>query len=224
MSLWPLARDRRLRGLPDARSVALAASGGNDLVFVRSLGMWAYRGTLIPRPYLENEYEVLLTRASRLIADTASALRAGRISPLEMRRRVVPIITDIHWDAALIPFGPRESMSLAARVETERLLDEQLRYLANVEREVALGAQPRDGTLRVRLEMYASAGWAALQSLYRVWASGNRYQYEENILGVAEHCEGCIAETARGRVPIGTLVPIGQRDCLSNCHCRLAFS
>jgi hypothetical protein len=33
-----------------------------------------------------------------------------------------------------------------------------------------------------------------------------------------------LAETARGRVPIGELVPIGQRPCLSNDRCRIRYS
>jgi hypothetical protein len=54
---------------------------------------------------------------------------------------------------------------------------------------------------------------------------GNRlFLFEANVLGVAEHCAQCLEETDRGWVPIGTLVPVGERICLANCKCRLAFS
>jgi hypothetical protein len=72
--------------------------------------------------------------------------------------------------------------------------------------------------------MYASSAWGALQEATRLQAAGEGYVYEENILGDAEHCGGCVAETAKGKVPIGTLIPIGQRDCLANCHCHFAYS
>jgi hypothetical protein len=46
---------------------------------------------------------------------------------------------------------------------------------------------------------------------------------EENQLHPAEHCQSCLDEAARGWVPIGTLIPIGQRDCLGRCRCTISY-
>lgn len=47
--------------------------------------------------------------------------------------------------------------------------------------------------------------------------------YERNIRHARDSCGGCIHETARGWVPIGTLVPTGYRDCRGNCLCSLEY-
>ena len=36
-------------------------------------------------------------------------------------------------------------------------------------------------------------------------------------------CQTCIGETERGWVPAGTLLPIGDSECLGNCDCFFAF-
>lgn len=46
---------------------------------------------------------------------------------------------------------------------------------------------------------------------------------ERNILGIAEHCASCIRETKRGWVPIGTLIPVGLRDCWFGCKCTVGY-
>lgn len=50
------------------------------------------------------------------------------------------------------------------------------------------------------------------------------FTLERNVLDAqAEHCNGCQTATNRGWVPIGSLYPPGQRDCLGNCRCHLEF-
>jgi hypothetical protein len=49
---------------------------------------------------------------------------------------------------------------------------------------------------------------------------------EWNVLHPADHCEGvgsCIEQTARGKVPIGSLIPVGDRRCLRRCHCTIEY-
>lgn len=46
---------------------------------------------------------------------------------------------------------------------------------------------------------------------------------ERNLLGIADHCAGCIIETKRGWVPYGTLIPLGQRDCKAGCRCTIIY-
>lgn len=46
---------------------------------------------------------------------------------------------------------------------------------------------------------------------------------ERNRLHPAEHCPECLAMSAMGWVPIGTLVPIGERECVGNDRCDMAY-
>lgn len=55
------------------------------------------------------------------------------------------------------------------------------------------------------------------QELVEVW--------ERNVLSAGENCNGCIAEDARGWVPLGDLIPIFHRfPCREHCHCHLEFA
>lgn len=46
---------------------------------------------------------------------------------------------------------------------------------------------------------------------------------ERNMLHPAEHCPECLAMSAMGWVPIGTLVPIGERECVGNDRCDVEY-
>lgn len=48
------------------------------------------------------------------------------------------------------------------------------------------------------------------------------FQFEENIPN-GENCPGCLRATSLGVVPIGTLTPIGSRDCQSNDRCTKRY-
>ena len=82
-------------------------------------------------------------------------------------------------------------------------------------RQVADGTAPLDGRFAMRAGMYAGA---SLGTYYRV--SGD----VALAAGYTDRsCDTCVAQTARGPVPIGTLVPIGQRQCLGNCRCTIEY-
>ena len=40
---------------------------------------------------------------------------------------------------------------------------------------------------------------------------------------VVHNCDECVSEAARDWVPIGEEVPIGERQCLTHCHCSLEY-
>jgi hypothetical protein len=42
---------------------------------------------------------------------------------------------------------------------------------------------------------------------------------ERSILGATDSCEECIEEAEKDWSPIGSLIPVGSRTCLSSCKC-----
>lgn len=100
----------------------------------------------------------------------------------------------------------------------------QLSFLENFEQQI------RDGTNKVNVAARAQQyGQAVRPTYYEVSVSDiedQGFDLEENLLNPADHCEGsgsCVGETARGLVPIGDLIPIGNRICLSNCQCNKRY-
>ena len=49
------------------------------------------------------------------------------------------------------------------------------------------------------------------------------WPYYASILGSCNHCQECPEEAAKGIVKRGSLVPIGDRQCLWNCCCMLQY-
>ncbi len=83
-----------------------------------------------------------------------------------------------------------------------------------------------DGRFVNRVGLYIEAGRATLSLFERLRNKERGKGEERNLLGVAEHCTGdnsCTQQTSMGWVPIGTLLPIGQRLCKVKCKCMIEY-
>lgn len=212
-----------VRGLPPQLRPAVrqAFQRGDAVFFVRDRALYATRTGLLSRQWVLNQYATGLEGVRLEMQRTAAqVVRGGDLQTLHSR--MVAMLEQSHVEALRIIFGPNPPADAAATAG--RLLRQQRAYLDRMFADITGGRQKRDGTLTRRAMMYAGSGWGAAAEMSRLMAVGEGWHFEENVLGDAEHCGGCIEETGRGRVPIGTLVPIGQRDCLSNCRCYLRYS
>lgn len=98
----------------------------------------------------------------------------------------------------------------------------QVGFLAQFRQQLATGRQLLSGA-PARAALYAHGVWASAMAVRAAQMRRNGYREEKSILGIADHCIGCINEAAQGWVPIGSLVPIGSRTCLSRCHCYMQY-
>jgi hypothetical protein len=197
---------------------------GYASLYVGDVAQFATRTGLLARDFVYRQYATGLEVMRAQFRKRAASFVAGR-STLDDLLQLAQVDLQIAYrEAMLAVYGPQWTSNTAAVNLYRRLYAEQVQYYNNMVNQVWTGVQKRDGTLVRRTMMYANAAWGALQEATRLQAAGEGYTHEENILGDAEHCGGCVEETAKGRVPIGTLIPIGQRDCLANCRCHFAYS
>lgn len=78
-----------------------------------------------------------------------------------------------------------------------------------------------------RVESYADSVHHAAQNANRATAIRQGvFKVERLIMGVpkTEHCDECPADAAKGWVPIGTLKPIGARQCENHCLCHYQYA
>ena len=125
--------------------------------------------------------------------------------------------------AVALAVGGWAFMQVADWLLVSNLAHYQLAKLGVFAQQLATAQQRRDGTLLRRVRMYGHAGWGAFQAAQGQVMRRQGYTEECNVLGVAEHCEGCLEVTSRGWTPIGSLTPVGQRTCLSACQCYLIY-
>lgn len=79
--------------------------------------------------------------------------------------------------------------------------------------------------LNARMDLYGQLGYAALEEDLQREAKKSGFTEERNVLEQRDegNCDGCLKETARGWVPIGELVPVGSRDCVTNDRCSTEY-
>lgn len=213
------------QNIPPAQRPALrrAWATGAAVFFIADIMLFASRDKTISRDFMMGQFETTLSSIADDMRDLARQLNAGRISLDEFQRRVATLIEAAHWAAGFAMFGPALWLYPAVVVMLREMVERQLMWLRRLVMDIRLGRQRLDGSLVRRIALYAGSSWSALVEFNRYIARRFGYTEEMNVLGVAEHCQGCLDETAKGWVPIGTLVPIGSRTCLSNCRCRYEF-
>jgi hypothetical protein len=83
--------------------------------------------------------------------------------------------------------------------------------------------QPNTKGFLARIQLYFNTARTFFYKLDREAQEAAGKTEERNRLHPAEHCGECQAMTDMGWVPIGTLVPIGERECVGNDRCDMEY-
>lgn len=106
-------------------------------------------------------------------------------------------------------------------------LKKELRYQGKMWRgfmvDIKKGGMSR-AQLQMRLAMYGEASKVAFFDGQLAAAIAAGMTEEHNRLDIVENCDDCIALTAKGWQPIGTMPrPTKQRRCRIYCHCTMDY-
>lgn len=184
----------------------------------------ASSGRFLPYSTVRGYLDRALDRHSENIRALTESLRDRTLTLGQWERAMRVELKSIHIYSGMMAKGGRAQLSQSDFGRIGRELRDQYGFLREFADAVANGSQPVDGRLTARARLYAQSGRVTFHLVERTDMIRRGWDSEENVLAAAEHCEGCLAETARGRVPIGTLVPIGQRPCRTNDRCRIRYS
>jgi hypothetical protein len=183
----------------------------------------ASSGRFLPASTIRQYLDRTIKNHRRVIDELTEQFRGRDITLGQWERGMRVELKQIHVYSALMAKGGRAQLTqsdygvIGRRVRDEY---EALRARADA---VTTGTQAPDGSLAQRARMYANAGRGTFHVIERRDMERRGYAFERNVLGPTDHCAGCVAETARGAVPIGNLVPVGSRTCLTNCQCRIEY-
>jgi len=158
---------------------------------------------------------------TRLLSES---LRAGRISLADWQLSMREMIRVEHINSASAASGGYGQLTQSDFGRIGNIVKEQYKYLDNFAKEIADGTQPLDGRFLYRSQMYNEAAIGTYDRFQTADMAIAGYDEESNVLEQsAKHCNGCLTEDARGWVPIGQLVPIGSRTCLTRCRCTKLY-
>lgn len=181
-------------------------------------GRWA------PNSAVRAALDSAITSAGRDAVRLTQQLRDGGISVRAWKTAMQANIKSAHLAASALASGGWAQMTPAAWGRTGAQLRQQYAYLSRFAAGIANGSVRMDGIMLRRADLYIEAARTTYHQFERREMALRGYLFERNVLAAAEHCDGCLAQTARGWAPIGELVPIGQRQCRSRDKCHIEYS
>lgn len=168
----------------------------------------------------------------RVERESAAAMRratddmiAGRVTLGEWQERFADELKSLHTSGAMAGVGGMAQMTPADYGRLGAELRFQYSRLERFAEQLAAG-EVSERQARARVELYVASIHKTYENRRRDRAF-SAFRTEFNVLANIphdRHCATCLAQTRFGRVPIGTLVPPGERDCMANCKCRLGFA
>jgi hypothetical protein len=183
----------------------------------------AATGRFVSRLQVRAAIDAALDSAGRRMQAATIALQRKAVSVerwrLEMRRE----IKNVHLYSAAAARGGWAEFTQAELGRVGYIVGDQYAYLDRFARDLQAGRVPRDGRILSRVQMYAQAGRRTYHVTDARIHLEHGYSEERNIVMAGEACTGCQDEEARDWVPIGELVPIGLRPCLSRCRCTVEY-
>lgn len=180
-------------------------------------------GQFVPRTEVRRAIDKALDAEKARALDLSNALRSGSISLEKWRAEMRDIIKNVHLYSASAASGGWAQLSQADYGRIGQIIRGEYGFLEKFAQGIARGTVPLDGNFLQRALQYAEAGRDSYHQTERASARRAGKREERNILHPADHCGGCLGESARGWVKIGQLIPIGRRICRRKCRCSLRF-
>lgn len=182
-------------------------------------------GKFVPAADVHRALNEAIDQSAKEIKAAALLLRDGSLSLSQWQVAMEREIKNSHLASAAAAVGGFGQMTKADYGRVGNQIKAQYQFLRSFVQDIQKG-MPLDGRFLNRAAMYIEAGRATYSLFERLRNKARGKGEERNILGNAEHCIGansCTEQTAKGWVPIGGLVPIGQRLCRVKCKCSIEY-
>ena len=177
----------------------------------------------VSREQVRQALDIALDRSRNEVARLSRELVAGRVNLADWQTQVAREVKSMHMASAALAAGGWAQMTPQMTGRTGRIIRDEYAYLANFAQQIKSGQQRLDGSLVTRANLYAQAPRGTYHAIEERGMQAQGKTECRNVLGPADHCEGCLTETSKGWVSIGALVPIGSRLCLANCRCSISY-
>lgn len=196
----------------------------------RRRGVYVSRrtGRIVSPRQLRGVVDRIVAGSAGNVRAQTQALREGRITLAQWQARMSRELQNLHLATAAQARGGIAQLTQADLDRIRRITGEQHVFLRRFAEQIDAGEQVLDGTALRRADMYAQAGRNTYHEFSTLNMLDRGFDEVRSILNARESCTvssrpGCIEEAARGFVPVGEHVPLGERTCLTNCQCSLEF-
>jgi hypothetical protein len=180
-------------------------------------------GRFISRDTVRKMVDQLIEKSRARVQTASEQLRSGTIDLGEWDAVMRQEIKRTQLSTTTLLRGGWNQMTAADYGRVGANVRAQYRYLEGFVTDLRSGKQRLDGSFFNRAKMYPASARVTFHEQLTQQLDDLGYVDELNVLHPAEHCAECIDASARGWVPIGTNVPIGQRQCRGNDRCSMRY-
>jgi hypothetical protein len=195
--------------------------------FTYSVAEGRYRdaatGALVPEASIRRALDQVLSGSAQTMRGLTQSLIDGQMSLATWQSSMMLEVKAANLIGATVGIGGWAQMDQSDFGWTGQRIRTQYAFLRGFAADLASGRQKLNGSVLARAELYAEAGRQTHRAAVEREAKARGEEQERNVLGAADHCQSCLAQTARGWVGIGELVPCGSRDCKVRCHCSIEY-
>lgn len=178
-------------------------------------------GQFVAREKIRSALDQAIRRGQLRVRDLSNQLRTGSVSLDTWWQEMRTAVKDANLYSAAAARGGWAQMTAADYGAVGAAVKKQYAYLDRFVGELDAGGVALDGRFLRRAMSYLDSGRVMYERVTETMDEDRGMTEERNLLGVAEHCADCLGETARGWVPIGELIPIGDRICRNHCRCKI---
>ena len=179
-------------------------------------------GRFITRVAVRRALEESLTSLERRTDGLQDDLRAGRISLNDWRDEMRMIVKQTQMAALELSVGGRAQATQADYGRAGQQIRRQYGFLEAWVEQIKAGL-PIDNRMEPRAAQYLQSARSSYLAHQAAAIRSQGFDQIHTVLHPGESCAECIAEEARGFVPIGAHVPIGSRTCRANDNCTAEF-
>ncbi len=181
-------------------------------------------GRFMPRTQVLEYVEKSLAGSSNAADTVATMLIDGKLSPKDFGGELKGELKSEYIRQYLLGKGGREQMGPGDWGSIGGMLKEQYKYMPDFIKEIEAG-NLTEAQIRARVNMYINSAREGYERAHERNAKALGMTEEKWELGVAEHCDDCVAFAAQGWQPFGTFPTPGAGDtrCMTNCKCHIIY-
>lgn len=179
-------------------------------------------GRFIPMSVVRAELDKALRISQNRMRALGDDLRAGRVSLDAWRLGMKAEIKSAHLMSSALARGGWDQLDPASFGRVGQIIRTEYQHLESWVSQIKSG-WVLDGRLAARSALYVKDARETFHQAQREEMLKRGVDLELNVLSAVESCAQCIAEAAKGWVPVGTLSAPGSRTCLGNCRCHISF-
>lgn len=180
-------------------------------------------GRFVPRSAVRDDLDRVLDGITAKMDLNSQALLNGAINLDQWQLEMMSLTKRAHLVSAASQRGGWAQLTQADFGRVGQIVRREYGYLRNFAEQIASGKQPLDGNIGRRARMYGQQARNTFYAFQKVEMERRGFDEERSVLNPADHCEECKSEERKGFQTIGSMVPIGQRICRSNCKCSVEY-